>query len=307
MKAWKTKRKKIVLILSALGLLLILSTGGNQCAYAEMQEQLPVFDNGYDAGRHFYQALKERKEVCEVVIRSASLKALKETYEEIEYGRFYIPRYLYGADPVLKSMGAQSYSHVYLKDGKDGVDCKVKITYNVEYIQSQKEHLKYNNKIRDVSKRIDLARCRSEKEEVEKIYQYICENIRYRNATKTDRTPYGAIFYQKANCQGFAELFFDLCGYADIDAAIIHGRTKKDAEDVITHAWNLVRIGKKWYNVDASWDAGRKKYKYFLKSDEYFEYVNHFRAQEFKEKPFVEKHPMCKPKGIWMKKMQERS
>ena len=132
MKAWKMKRKRIVLLLFALALLFSLNTGGNQYAYAGIQEQLPVFDNGYDAGRYFYQALKERKEVCEVVIRFAFPKELKETYEEIEYGRFYVPRYLYGADPILKSMGAQSYSHEYLKDEKDGADCKVKITYNVQ-------------------------------------------------------------------------------------------------------------------------------------------------------------------------------
>ena len=34
------------------------------------------------------------------------------------------------------------------------------------------------------------------------------------------------------------------------------------------HAWNMVKIGGYWYNVDVTWDDSRKdRYYYFLKSD----------------------------------------
>jgi transglutaminase/protease-like cytokinesis protein 3 len=34
------------------------------------------------------------------------------------------------------------------------------------------------------------------------------------------------------------------------------------------HAWNKVRLDGTYYTLDATWDAGKDEYNYFLKSEE---------------------------------------
>lgn len=56
---------------------------------------------------------------------------------------------------------------------------------------------------------------------------------------------------------------------AGIEAMIIVGPTKPDG---VGHAWNLVKIGKSYYHLDATWDEGKSedKWYYFLKSDAFY-------------------------------------
>lgn len=52
-----------------------------------------------------------------------------------------------------------------------------------------------------------------------------------------------------ANCSAYADLFYVLCKASNIPVRYIIG--KADGE---WHAWNRVRIKKKWYWVDCTWD-----------------------------------------------------
>lgn len=92
----------------------------------------------------------------------------------------------------------------------------------------------------------------SEAKKITKIHDYICNHVDYEYNSKEDQiyTAYGALCTGKAVCQGYAVLFYRLCKEAGLSVRIISG-TGNGGQ----HAWNIVRIGSKYYNVDCTWDG----------------------------------------------------
>ena len=81
----------------------------------------------------------------------------------------------------------------------------------------------------------------------------------------------------KANCSGYADAFCMVCQLAEIDCVVVHG-TADNGNGPAEHAWNMVKLGDTWYNVDVCWDDVKfGRYSYFLRSDKAFSmdhYVN---------------------------------
>ena len=71
-----------------------------------------------------------------------------------------------------------------------------------------------------------------------------------------------------------------MCLYSGIQCRIVSGDIKGSN---FGHAWNIVKIGSKWYNCDPTWDRDHIKsgYKWFLKSNKDFAY--HYPDSEFKD------------------------
>jgi len=71
---------------------------------------------------------------------------------------------------------------------------------------------------------------------------------------------------RKTMCQGYSELFYELCDYADIDCEIINGYAKgfdfngKPFKDT-NHIWNAVLIDNKWELDDVTWAIGFLNYR----------------------------------------------
>lgn len=92
----------------------------------------------------------------------------------------------------------------------------------------------------------------SEAKKIIKIHDYICNHVDYEYNSKEEQiyTAYGALCTGKAVCQGYAVLFYRLCKEAGLSVRIISGTGNGGP-----HAWNIVRIGSKYYNVDCTWDG----------------------------------------------------
>ncbi|BBH22796.1 hypothetical protein Back11_41410 [Paenibacillus baekrokdamisoli] len=96
----------------------------------------------------------------------------------------------------------------------------------------------------------------------------------YKNGTIPDDsyTIYGALFKGIAVCQGYAYSAKLLLSMAGIETHIVTGTAKG-----IAHAWNKVKIGGSYYNLDVTWDDpvpdvdGRLAYGYFNVTDEELE------------------------------------
>ncbi|RAP74512.1 S-layer homology domain-containing protein [Paenibacillus montanisoli] len=82
-------------------------------------------------------------------------------------------------------------------------------------------------------------------------------------------TVYGVLFGGIAVCQGYAGTADLLLSMAGIESSIVVGTANGG-----THAWNKVKIGGEYYNLDVTWDdpvpdvEGRRTYGYFNVTDE---------------------------------------
>ena len=108
-------------------------------------------------------------------------------------------------------------------------------------------------------------------QKVQAIYGWITKNVSYDydnlhdNSYLLKYTAYAAAINKTAVCQGYANLFYRLANDAGLDCRIITG-VANGGSGAEAHAWNIVRMEDgKYYCVDATWDAGRSSYRYFLK------------------------------------------
>ncbi len=112
-------------------------------------------------------------------------------------------------------------------------------------------------------------------EKVKAIHDWIGKQNTYTSTDKdSESTTYGVIHDGKALCNGYSLCFYKLCVEAGIPCKYIGGKagTGRDAGG---HAWNIVALGDKWYNVDMTWDDeddnDRVVYDYFLKGKRDFD------------------------------------
>jgi hypothetical protein len=107
----------------------------------------------------------------------------------------------------------------------------------------------------------------TEKEKANAIYNWVTHNISYdvkflRKPRHYDDKVEHALKTKKAVCEGYSELFTELCRAAGLKAVNIEGYAKDwifdngDEMYIPRHEWSAVRINGKWQLVDATWGAG---------------------------------------------------
>lgn len=87
-------------------------------------------------------------------------------------------------------------------------------------------------------------------------------------------------------CSGYAKAMKYLCDKAGIKCMVITGENMKGR----SHAWNIVDVDGKWYNLDATWDDPiidppnykNIKYSYFLVPDKWIHDVTHTHVNQLK-------------------------
>lgn len=125
------------------------------------------------------------------------------------------------------------------------------IQYTMSYHSNAEQEAKLTEAVAVAMTKLQLNGL-SEAKKIIKIHDYICNNVDYAyNSTEEQiYTAYGALCTGKAVCQGYAVLFYRLCKEAGLSVRIISGTGNGGP-----HAWNIVRIGSKYYNVDCTWDG----------------------------------------------------
>ncbi len=135
----------------------------------------------------------------------------------------------------------------------------------------------------------------SDMQKVKLVHDYIVTNVEY-DYSYSKYSAYNALIEGSSVCQGYALLTYRMLRGLGLQTRIISGLGNSDR-----HAWNIVKIGNKYYNIDCTWDsnwseydtaAGEWKIDYhcYLLSDE--DFVNHKRDSQFLTEEFTETHPM---------------
>ena len=130
-------------------------------------------------------------------------------------------------------------------------------------------------------------------EKTEVIYDWVCKNVSYDYeglADENDKikyTAYGALQNRKAVCQGYANLMYRLLNELGIDCRLVSGYGQKQP-----HAWNIVKLGKYYYNIDATWDAVSQDHSYFLKGSGDFK--EHTCNDQDMEEDFWDTHTLSR-------------
>ncbi len=125
------------------------------------------------------------------------------------------------------------------------------IQYTMSYHSDAEQEAKLTAAVAEAMAKLELNGL-SEAKKITKIHDYICNHVDYAYNSKEEQiyTAYGALCTGKAVCQGYAVLFYRLCKEAGLSVRIISGTGNGGP-----HAWNIVRLGSKYYNVDCTWDV----------------------------------------------------
>ena len=128
---------------------------------------------------------------------------------------------------------------------------------------------------------------KSDYQKVRAIHDYICDNVNY-DYTYTNYDSYDAMIKGESVCQGYANLFYRMCYEAGLDARVITGIGNGDG-----HAWNIVKIGDVYYNIDTTWDGQSDEtyYSYFLQNE--VDFGDHDRDDKYATDEYYSKYPMA--------------
>ena len=172
-------------------------------------------------------------------------------------------------------------------NSNEGYD--LNIFYDVSYLSSLEQEEKVDEEVSNLLKSLDLSN-KTDYQKVKAIYDYICSNVTYDHDNLNDEsyslkyTAYAALINKTAVCQGYASLFYRLALDTGVDTRVISGEAGGP------HAWNIVKLNGKYYNLDSTWDAGRSAYAYFLKNTNDFD--DHVRDNDYQSNDFIEEYPM---------------
>ena len=134
------------------------------------------------------------------------------------------------------------------------------------------------NAVEEIEAQHGITAASRDYDKVFAIYQYVTSNIKYdyymASLSGMDLTNYlgtvpypaeinFALTYKKGVCFDYSLLFKELCCAFGVNCYYANGTAGSP------HAWNIVEVDGTYYQVDATWDAGKspEQYRYFLVSD----------------------------------------
>lgn len=116
-------------------------------------------------------------------------------------------------------------------------------------------------------------------------YEFLQSNVSYDHQealSRSDRgsnnpvthNAYGALISGSAVCDGFSSAFALLAQKLGFECMNVSGRSTHSSAGTVEHAWNIIRVGDRYYHMDVTWDAnqccqlGEPAYDYFALTDE---------------------------------------
>ena len=103
-----------------------------------------------------------------------------------------------------------------------------------------------------------------DRDKVRVIFAWVAQHIGYdlrppvANVTRSAfQAPQQVLLRRKAVCEGYSNLFGELCRQAGLQAEVIHGYARQGGlSGSAAHSWNAVHLDGEWKLLDVTWSAG---------------------------------------------------
>ena len=188
----------------------------------------------------------------------------------------------------------------YLYRTVRGISCQIlstlfmiQLSYDIEYLTTYDQEEKISNYLGKLFADRDAYSITQPEKKVKFAYDYIVSTVKYDNENKM-HSAYNALIDKKAVCEGCALLFYRFMAMFGIPCRIITGKGMRES-----HAWNIVKLGDFWYNIDVTWDLYKNPmqrslglYNYFLVGEDHFK--DHLRDAYFESMDFKNQFPISK-------------
>lgn len=182
------------------------------------------------------------------------------------------------------------YKHAASYMNMKGYGSYYTVIYDMEYLESKEQTEQVDVEVKKVLKKLKVDTLKDYKK-IKVIHDYIVDHASYDLSTNRN-SAYAALLDKSSACQGYASLTYKMMTEAGIPCRIISGKAKGEP-----HAWNIVKLGDVWYNIDCTWDdpvglygKSNMRYEYFLKSN--MDFKDHKRDAEYETMEFERDHVM---------------
>ncbi|MCR4605934.1 MAG: transglutaminase-like domain-containing protein [Eubacterium sp.] len=176
--------------------------------------------------------------------------------------------------------------------------------YTMKYYETLPQTQYVNENVPKILKKIGVDGM-STYEKIDAVHKYVCKLITYPDhPEKYDyasiATMYDALDTGYAICNSYALCMYKLLVSAGVPCKYIGGEIK-DGKDSGGHAWNIVAVGDRWYNLDATWDDDEEKgisKAFFLRGSSDFDSLStsgkHVMDIQYRTGAFAKAFPIAK-------------
>jgi hypothetical protein len=148
--------------------------------------------------------------------------------------------------------------------------------------------------------------CKTDRDKARAVYRWITDRVAYDvqgllTGQLGDTSAEAVLKSRKTVCEGYAQLFVDLCERMGVKAAKVSGYAKivgyrpGDKFTATNHAWNAVQLDGKWHLVDCILGAGALNGKQFEKAYSDFAFLPSPEALLFSHCPKDAKWQLVEP------------
>lgn len=140
------------------------------------------------------------------------------------------------------------------------------ITFTPTYFETADETEYVNTHTKEILAELGTSRM-SDYSKVKAIHDYVCARITYTDDVDNASSAYSAYARGEGLCNSYALCMYKLLVEAGVPCHWIGG-SAGTGRDSAGHAWNIVKLGDQWYNLDATWDDAdddNVSHDYFLK------------------------------------------
>lgn len=152
-----------------------------------------------------------------------------------------------------------------------------RIEINLEYYTTFEQEQQIDSKIAEIGslfKNMAGFESLSEYQKLVLAYDWVCDNIHYGKNKEEERelTVFDALVgnCHETQCRGFALAYYRIAHVLGVDCRIVVGQIQTEGTEK-NHMWNIIRVKRSWYHVDAThgaWkdenNSGTDRYMFFM-------------------------------------------